>query len=215
MYSLIATPKQVLSQWLLEYATFRFCLTWQFHAMFGCHVLLATLCTPHLQPPIPMTEGLDVLSQLTDAATIAQWESSNWPHLYRERCHPDKRRAVIWKWYDLDRKGEIRCGIRQLRITSVCWLRFAEVVPCWLGVSTLVSHFNGPLCTIVHSGAFEVAWYCPIYSVHIYKQPKNKCGNDCHLNSMLYDPVTWVGRNDLLFAHVQQFSPNACYYSNH
>lgn len=31
------------------------------------------------QPPIPMTEGLDVLSLLTDGATIARWNNEKLP----------------------------------------------------------------------------------------------------------------------------------------
>ena len=31
------------------------------------------------QPPIPKTEGLDVLSLLTDGATIARWNNENLP----------------------------------------------------------------------------------------------------------------------------------------
>ena len=32
-----------------------------------------------LDPPIPMTEGLDVLTLLTDSATIARWSNENLP----------------------------------------------------------------------------------------------------------------------------------------
>ena len=38
-----------------------------------------SLTRAHPQPPIPMTDGLDVLSLLTDAATIAHWNNENLP----------------------------------------------------------------------------------------------------------------------------------------
>ena len=45
-----------------------------------CRLVSSTLLLPvSLQPAIPMTENLDVLSLLTDAAKIAQWCNENLP----------------------------------------------------------------------------------------------------------------------------------------
>ena len=38
------------------------------------------ICVPPLQPPIPLTEGLDVLALLTDSAKIARWNNENLPN---------------------------------------------------------------------------------------------------------------------------------------